>query len=77
MSINHLSTFLINFYRSMGCLTTEEKIQFPLLSLTNPGRLVKDVEVDTEPDEVPAITPPAQLRAEEEPRGARALSTLR
>ncbi|OAE24932.1 hypothetical protein AXG93_2931s1780 [Marchantia polymorpha subsp. ruderalis] len=46
--------------------------QFPLLSQTNPGRLVKDVEVDTDLDEVPAITPPTCLRAEEEPRGARA-----
>ncbi|OAE24041.1 hypothetical protein AXG93_2028s1000 [Marchantia polymorpha subsp. ruderalis] len=31
-----------------------------------------DVEVDTDPDEVPASTPPARLRAEEELRGARA-----
>ncbi|OAE19091.1 hypothetical protein AXG93_2062s1020 [Marchantia polymorpha subsp. ruderalis] len=72
VSINHLSPFLINFYWSIGYLTAEEKIQFTLLSRTNPERLVRDVEVDTDLDEVPAITPPARLRAEEEPRGARA-----
>ncbi|OAE26886.1 hypothetical protein AXG93_3257s1020 [Marchantia polymorpha subsp. ruderalis] len=70
--INHLSPFLINFYRSMGCLTAEERIQFPLLSRANPGRFVRDVEVDRDSDEVPASAPPAQLRAKEEPRGARA-----
>ncbi|OAE35183.1 hypothetical protein AXG93_2947s1000 [Marchantia polymorpha subsp. ruderalis] len=36
-----------------------------------PGRYVKDVEVDTNKDETPACTPPAQPRAEEEPRAAR------
>lgn len=56
----------------MGCLTVEEKIQFPLLSRVNPRKLVRDVEVDTDPDKVPARTPPARLRAEEEPRGVRA-----
>ncbi|OAE24637.1 hypothetical protein AXG93_4863s1000 [Marchantia polymorpha subsp. ruderalis] len=54
-------------------LTVEEKIKFPLLSRANPGSLVRDVEVDTDPDKVPAITPPARLRAEEEPRRAQAL----
>ncbi|OAE23644.1 hypothetical protein AXG93_4720s1090 [Marchantia polymorpha subsp. ruderalis] len=72
VSINHLSLFLINFYRSIRSLTVEEKIQFPLLSRANPGRLVRDVEVDTDLNEVPASTPPARLRTEEESRGARA-----
>ncbi|OAE29845.1 hypothetical protein AXG93_339s1030 [Marchantia polymorpha subsp. ruderalis] len=67
-SINHLFPFLINFYRLMGCLTAEKRIQFPMLSRAN--RLVRDVEVDMDPDEVPASTSPARLRAEEEPRGA-------
>ncbi|OAE28241.1 hypothetical protein AXG93_4492s1320 [Marchantia polymorpha subsp. ruderalis] len=70
-SINHLSPFLINFYRSMGCLTASERVQFPLLSCSNPGRYVKDVEVDTGEDEMPACTPPAQPRAKEVPRAAR------
>ncbi|OAE27742.1 hypothetical protein AXG93_4193s1430 [Marchantia polymorpha subsp. ruderalis] len=70
-SINHLFPFLINFYRSMGCLTASERVQFPLLSRSNPGRYVKDVEVDTDEDETPACTPPAQPRAEEEPLAAR------
>ncbi|OAE30459.1 hypothetical protein AXG93_942s1020 [Marchantia polymorpha subsp. ruderalis] len=61
-SINHLSPFLINFYLSMGCLTAEEKKQFPLLSRMNSGKFVKDVEVDTDSDKVPAITPPGRLR---------------
>lgn len=72
VSINHLSLFLINFYRSIRSLTVEEKIQLPLLSRANPGRLVRDVEVDTDLNEVPASTPPARLRTEEESRGARA-----
>ncbi|OAE20939.1 hypothetical protein AXG93_3256s1860 [Marchantia polymorpha subsp. ruderalis] len=70
-SINQLSPFLINSYRSMECLTTSERVQFPLLSRSNPGRYVKDVEVDTDEDKTPACTPPAQPRAEEEPRAAR------
>ncbi|OAE33238.1 hypothetical protein AXG93_4802s1000 [Marchantia polymorpha subsp. ruderalis] len=56
----------------MGCLTTTESVQFPLLSRTNPGRYVKDVEVDTDTNEAPASTPPARPRADDEPRGARA-----
>lgn len=56
----------------MGCLTAEEKKQFPLLSRMNPGKFVRDVEVDTDLDEVPAITPPGRLRIEEEHRGAQA-----
>ncbi|OAE18214.1 hypothetical protein AXG93_3354s1020 [Marchantia polymorpha subsp. ruderalis] len=36
----------------------------------NPEKFMKDVEVDTELDEVPAITPPGRLRVEEEHRGA-------
>ncbi|OAE32391.1 hypothetical protein AXG93_3671s1100 [Marchantia polymorpha subsp. ruderalis] len=55
----------------MGCLTATERVQFPLLSRSNPGRYVKDVEVDTDEDETPACTPPARPRAEEEPRAAR------
>ncbi|OAE25286.1 hypothetical protein AXG93_3116s1000 [Marchantia polymorpha subsp. ruderalis] len=62
--IIHLSPFLIHFYRSMGW-------EFPLLSRSNPGRYVKDVEVDTDEDEMPACTPPVQLRKEEEPLTAR------
>ncbi|OAE27281.1 hypothetical protein AXG93_59s1260 [Marchantia polymorpha subsp. ruderalis] len=58
-SINHLSPFLINFYRSMECMTAEERLQFPLLSRANPRRYVRDVEVDTDPDKMPASTPPA------------------
>ncbi|OAE33591.1 hypothetical protein AXG93_3955s1000 [Marchantia polymorpha subsp. ruderalis] len=58
--------------RKNGYKTPEEKIQFSLLSRMNPGRLVKDVEVDTDSDKVPAITPPGRLRTEEEQRGARA-----
>ncbi|OAE21223.1 hypothetical protein AXG93_3833s1010 [Marchantia polymorpha subsp. ruderalis] len=65
-SINHLSPFLINFYRSMGCLTETERVQFPLLSRSNPGRYVKDVEVDIDKDETSAYTPSAQPRAEGE-----------
>ncbi|OAE35455.1 hypothetical protein AXG93_2587s1710 [Marchantia polymorpha subsp. ruderalis] len=34
---------------------------------------VKDVEVDTDPDEAPASTPPARPRADDKPRGARAV----
>ncbi|OAE24639.1 hypothetical protein AXG93_4863s1020 [Marchantia polymorpha subsp. ruderalis] len=49
-----------------------ERVQFPLLSRANPGRYVRDVEVDTDPDEVPTSTPSARLRADDEPRGARA-----
>ncbi|OAE25582.1 hypothetical protein AXG93_2982s1020 [Marchantia polymorpha subsp. ruderalis] len=71
-SINHLSPFLINFYRSMGCLTAEEKKQFLLLSRMNPGKFVREVEVDTDLNEVPAITPPGRLRIEEEHRDAQA-----
>ncbi|OAE30125.1 hypothetical protein AXG93_21s1000 [Marchantia polymorpha subsp. ruderalis] len=67
-SINHLSPLLINFYRSMGCLKASERVQFPLLSRSNPGRYVKDVEVDIDTDETPTCTPPARPRAEEEPR---------
>ncbi|OAE25550.1 hypothetical protein AXG93_2022s1010 [Marchantia polymorpha subsp. ruderalis] len=70
-SIYHLSPFLINFYRSMGCLTASERVQFPLLSRSNPGRYVKDVKVDTDTDETPACTPPTRPRAEEEPRAVR------
>ncbi|OAE23389.1 hypothetical protein AXG93_1660s1480 [Marchantia polymorpha subsp. ruderalis] len=70
-SINHLSPFLINFYRSMGCLTASERVQFPLLSRSNPGRYVKDVEIDTDTDKTPACTPPARPRAEEKPRAVR------
>ncbi|OAE34718.1 hypothetical protein AXG93_700s1000 [Marchantia polymorpha subsp. ruderalis] len=55
----------------MGCLTATERVQFPLLSRSNPGRYVKDVEVDTDEDETPACTPPAQPRAEGEPLAAR------
>ncbi|OAE26937.1 hypothetical protein AXG93_4413s1210 [Marchantia polymorpha subsp. ruderalis] len=55
----------------MGCLTASERVQFPLLSRSNPGRYVKDVEVDTDTDETPACTPPARPRAEEEPRAVR------
>ncbi|OAE32389.1 hypothetical protein AXG93_3671s1080 [Marchantia polymorpha subsp. ruderalis] len=62
----HKTTYI----SSWQCLTPEEKIQFPLLSRTNSTRLVRDVEVDTDPNKVPAITPLARLRAEEEPRGA-------
>ncbi|OAE27168.1 hypothetical protein AXG93_4666s1400 [Marchantia polymorpha subsp. ruderalis] len=70
-SINHFSPFLINFYRSMGCLTASDRVQFPLLSRINPGRYVKDVEVDTNTDETLACTPPTRLRAEEEPWAVR------
>ncbi|OAE23368.1 hypothetical protein AXG93_1660s1270 [Marchantia polymorpha subsp. ruderalis] len=70
-SINHLSPFLINFYRSMVCLTASERVQFSLLSRSNPGRYVKDVEVDNDTDETLTCTPPARPRAEEEPRAIR------
>lgn len=70
-SINHLFPFLINFYRSMGCLTATKRVQFPLLSRSNLGRYVKDVKVDTDEDETPACTPPAQSRAEGESLAAR------
>ncbi|OAE27905.1 hypothetical protein AXG93_3309s1010 [Marchantia polymorpha subsp. ruderalis] len=70
-SINHLSPFLINFYRPMECLTATEQVQFPLLSRSNPSRYVKDVEVDTDTEETPACTSPNRPRAEEEPRAAR------
>ncbi|OAE31501.1 hypothetical protein AXG93_2109s1000 [Marchantia polymorpha subsp. ruderalis] len=56
-----------------GYKTPTERVQFPLLSRTNPGKYVKDVEVDTDSDEAPASTPPARPRADDEPRGARAL----
>ncbi|OAE18316.1 hypothetical protein AXG93_4371s1000 [Marchantia polymorpha subsp. ruderalis] len=36
-SINQISPFWINFYRSMECLTATERVQFPLLSRSNPG----------------------------------------
>ncbi|OAE21699.1 hypothetical protein AXG93_1275s1100 [Marchantia polymorpha subsp. ruderalis] len=49
-----------------------EKKQFPLLSRMNPGKFVRDVEVDMDLDEVPAITPLGRLRIEEEHRGAQA-----
>ncbi|OAE19550.1 hypothetical protein AXG93_960s1040 [Marchantia polymorpha subsp. ruderalis] len=44
--------------------------KFPLLSRSNPGIYVKDVKVDIDEDETPGCTPPAQPRAEEEPRAA-------
>ncbi|OAE23717.1 hypothetical protein AXG93_2253s1290 [Marchantia polymorpha subsp. ruderalis] len=61
----------------MGCLTATERVQFPLLSCSNPGRYVKDIEVDTDEDETPACTPPAQLRAEGESLAARVPRKLR
>ncbi|OAE32876.1 hypothetical protein AXG93_3052s1060 [Marchantia polymorpha subsp. ruderalis] len=70
-SINHLYPFLINFYQSMGCQTATKRVQFPLLSRSNPGLYVKDVEVYTNEDKTPAYTPPAQLRAEGESLAAR------
>ncbi|OAE23112.1 hypothetical protein AXG93_1856s1020 [Marchantia polymorpha subsp. ruderalis] len=70
-SINHLSPFLINFYRLMGCLTAEERVQFPLLFRANLERFVRDVEVDTDFNELPASTPPARSRADDEQRGWR------
>ncbi|OAE24416.1 hypothetical protein AXG93_4530s1180 [Marchantia polymorpha subsp. ruderalis] len=71
-SINHISPLLINFYRSMGCLIATERVQFPLLSRANPRRYVRDVEVNTDSDEVPASTPPARPRADDKPREVRA-----
>ncbi|OAE23323.1 hypothetical protein AXG93_4015s1010 [Marchantia polymorpha subsp. ruderalis] len=50
VSINHLSPFLINFYRSMGCLTASERVQFPLLSRSNPGRNRTQIKVATNPE---------------------------
>ncbi|OAE30401.1 hypothetical protein AXG93_3612s1240 [Marchantia polymorpha subsp. ruderalis] len=71
-SVNHLSSFLINFYRSMGCLTAEGKETIFLVVSDESGKFVKDVEVDTDLDEVSAITPPGRPRAEKGPQGARA-----
>ncbi|OAE33875.1 hypothetical protein AXG93_248s1000 [Marchantia polymorpha subsp. ruderalis] len=70
-SINHLSPFLINFYWSMGCLIATKRVQFPLLSRSNPGQYVKDGEVDTDEEETPASTPPTQPRVEGESLAAR------
>ncbi|OAE34641.1 hypothetical protein AXG93_3267s1090 [Marchantia polymorpha subsp. ruderalis] len=56
---------------AFGEMAATERVQFPLLSRSNPSRYLKDVEVDTDEDETPACTPPAQPRAEEEPRAAR------
>lgn len=70
--LNHLSPFLIVFYRAMGCLTSAERIRFPLLSRSNPGKYVQEVEVDTDSDEAPASTPPARSRTEEEHQRQRA-----
>ncbi|OAE27857.1 hypothetical protein AXG93_3459s1000 [Marchantia polymorpha subsp. ruderalis] len=66
-SINHLSPFLIIFYQLIGCLTATEQVQFPLLSRSNPGRYVREVEVDTDPDKALVSPPPARPRMEDEP----------
>ncbi|OAE35759.1 hypothetical protein AXG93_2204s1000 [Marchantia polymorpha subsp. ruderalis] len=55
----------------MGCLTATERVQYPLLSLSNPGRYVRDIEVDTDAEETPASTPPAQQSAGRETFAAR------
>ncbi|OAE33923.1 hypothetical protein AXG93_1104s1190 [Marchantia polymorpha subsp. ruderalis] len=56
-------------------VTKEEEIFFGALfknnkssKKSNPGRYVKDVQVDTDTDETPACTPLARPQAEEEPR---------
>ncbi|OAE30751.1 hypothetical protein AXG93_2265s1080 [Marchantia polymorpha subsp. ruderalis] len=55
----------------MGCLTATKRVQFPLLSRSNPRRYVKDIEVDTDEEETLASTPPTQPRAEGESLVAR------
>ncbi|OAE32889.1 hypothetical protein AXG93_3052s1190 [Marchantia polymorpha subsp. ruderalis] len=50
----------------------EQQRSGSLLSLANPSRYVRDVEVDTDSEKVPASTSPPRLRADDEPRGARA-----
>ncbi|OAE33259.1 hypothetical protein AXG93_1200s1210 [Marchantia polymorpha subsp. ruderalis] len=59
-------------------VTKQEEISFAALFKSsksskngNPGRYVKDVEVDTDEEETPASTPPAQPRAEGESLAAR------
>lgn len=66
--LNHLSPFLIVFYRAMGCLTASERVRFLLLSRSNPGKYVREAEVDTDSDEAPSSPPPARPRTEEEHR---------
>ncbi|OAE18468.1 hypothetical protein AXG93_2482s1160 [Marchantia polymorpha subsp. ruderalis] len=55
----------------MGCLTATERVQFPLLSRSNPGQYVKDVEVDNDEEETHASTPPTQQSAGGESFAAR------
>ncbi|OAE33380.1 hypothetical protein AXG93_3875s1020 [Marchantia polymorpha subsp. ruderalis] len=62
-TLNHLSPFLINFYRSMNCLTAAERVRFPPLSVDHPGRYVRDNEVDTDAEDSPTSTPPGQQDA--------------
>ncbi|OAE26939.1 hypothetical protein AXG93_4413s1230 [Marchantia polymorpha subsp. ruderalis] len=64
--------FLIIYYRSMGCLTTTEGVQFPLLSRSNPGRYMREVEVDTDSDKASVSPPHARPTTEDEPRRERA-----
>ncbi|OAE24250.1 hypothetical protein AXG93_1528s1000 [Marchantia polymorpha subsp. ruderalis] len=47
----------------MGCLTATERVQYPLLSLSNLGRYVRDNEVNSDAEETPASTSPAQQGA--------------
>lgn len=59
-TLNHLSPFLINFYRQRNCLTAAELARFPPLSVDHPGKYVRDNEVDTDEEDSPASTPPTQ-----------------
>ncbi|OAE34077.1 hypothetical protein AXG93_2891s1000 [Marchantia polymorpha subsp. ruderalis] len=62
----HKTTYITSWQRPSGC-----NFRPGLLSRSNPKGYVKDVEVDTDEDETPACTPPAQPRAEEESLAAR------
>lgn len=56
-TLNHLSPFLINFYRQRNCLTAAELEHFPPLSIDHPGKYVRENEVDTDAEESPTSTP--------------------
>lgn len=66
-SASYLSPFLINFYRGMGLLTSEERRKFLLqIQAQEEEEVVSANEVDTNPKDEPISLPPQRR---ERPRG--------
>ncbi|OAE18952.1 hypothetical protein AXG93_1976s1590 [Marchantia polymorpha subsp. ruderalis] len=65
------ATRLLRKSRDLANLGLKESLGTLHRSLSNPGRYVKDVEVDTDEEETPASTPSAQPRARGESFAAR------